>query len=254
METPPPPPALDRASSSASSADATAQATFTKDEVLAMLAADKFKKFTKKKCGECGVACMKRFASSSPMIVKPMLNTFWCKECGRLLCENHRQQHTCERVDAEKARKQAMTHEQVAEEVARAEMQKEIADAEAAALKRQQSEEASARYFEMKARRKILAGKSTHVANFVQNLSLQADGPNQQELLELYTAASRINLRLWNEHETPSQSGLAEDEWQRLCTIYDRACEVSGMQLTLDGQPFELHNSWETAEEDARSS
>ena len=65
--------------------------------------------------------------------------------------------------------------------------------------------------------------------------------------------ARRIG-RLWNEHETPSQSGLAEDEWQRLCTIYDRACEVSGMQLTLDGQPFELHNSWETAEEDARSS
>ena len=130
METPPPPPALDRAASSASSADAAPQATFTKDEVLAMLTADKFKKFAKKKCGECGVACMKRFASSSPMIVKPMLNTFWCKECGRLLCENHRQQHTCERVDAEKARKQAMTHEQIAEEVAKAEMQKELADAE----------------------------------------------------------------------------------------------------------------------------
>ena len=242
METPAPP-TLERASSSASSTDAAK--TFERDEVMALLASDKFKKFCKKKCGECGCLAFKRFANSSPMVVKPMLDTFWCKDCGRLLCEAHRSQHTCERVDAEKARKQAMTYADIQREVTEAEQRREAEEAAAEALKRQQSEEAAQRYHVMKSRRKVIAGKSTNVANFVQQQSLR-DGPHQNELLELYQKANRINLRLWNEYESPSQKGLAEDEWRELCAVYERTSALTGMVLTLDGQPFELRNSWET--------
>ena len=29
-------------------------------------------------------------------------DTFWCSDCGRVLCDSHRYQHTCERLDAMK--------------------------------------------------------------------------------------------------------------------------------------------------------
>ena len=31
-------------------------------------------------------------------------DTFWCRDCGRVLCDTHRYQHTCERLDALKAK------------------------------------------------------------------------------------------------------------------------------------------------------
>ena len=34
----------------------------------------------------------------------PSEDTFWCRDCGRVLCDSHRYQHTCERLDALKER------------------------------------------------------------------------------------------------------------------------------------------------------
>jgi hypothetical protein len=34
----------------------------------------------------------------------PSKDTFWCRDCGRVLCDSHRYQHTCERLDALKER------------------------------------------------------------------------------------------------------------------------------------------------------
>ena len=96
-----------------------------------------FKRFVKRtKCAQCGVKCMeKRFASSSTLIVQSMidvcifynvfcflflflfcvyfLQTFWCDKCGRVLCEKHRNQHTCERQDFLDAKRRSMTPDQV---------------------------------------------------------------------------------------------------------------------------------------------
>ena len=158
-----------------------------------------------------------------------MLDTFFCGDCGRLLCEAHRSLHTCERHDAEKQRKASMTYEQVQQEVREKELQKEQAAAEAEAERQTIAEQKATTYLMMKERRKTLASKSTHIANFIQQMSLRDGvvGSVQAELLEAYTSASRINLRLWNEYETPSERGaLANDEWQRLCALYTRACEV----------------------------
>jgi hypothetical protein len=42
----------------------------------------------------CAVACstprLCRFASSNSFVVQNMTDIFWCKQCGRLLCEKHR--------------------------------------------------------------------------------------------------------------------------------------------------------------------
>merc|ERR1719367_1781744 len=47
-------------------------------------------------------------------VVSKMLHSFWCPECGRVLCETHRHQHTCERLDQQKERNGHLTHEQLA--------------------------------------------------------------------------------------------------------------------------------------------
>ena len=68
----------------------------TEADVLALMTNDKFKKFCKKKCGECGCVAFKRFAKMSPLVVRARVGSLWCQKCGRLLCEAHRNQHSCE--------------------------------------------------------------------------------------------------------------------------------------------------------------
>ena len=64
---------------------------FTREQVDAMLCADKFKKkFLKQKCAECGVACTKTYKTGGPLIARNMVDAFWCNSCGRILCPKHR--------------------------------------------------------------------------------------------------------------------------------------------------------------------
>ena len=56
-----------------------------------MLTKEKFKKkFLKQKCGECGSLCMAKYKASGPLVCRNMVDSFWCKDCGRLLCGQHR--------------------------------------------------------------------------------------------------------------------------------------------------------------------
>jgi cell division protein FtsB len=179
-------------------------------------------------------------------MVETMLDTFWCDKCGRITCEKHRSQHTCERQDFLAAKRRAMTVEQVAAEVAEKEHRRQQAEAEAEALKAAANRAISEGFLERKARRKLIASKSTHVANFLQRASIEAaPGRGKQELLELYTKASRANLALWNEVETPTVPGLLDHVWAEVAAAYGRGSEVTGLQVRLEDGPLDLRNPWD---------
>ena len=77
---------------------------YSEEEVKKLLSSENYKKFCKKKCGQCNAAAFKKYTKMSPLVVRAQIGSFWCKECGRLLCEAHRNQHTCEKEDAEERR------------------------------------------------------------------------------------------------------------------------------------------------------
>jgi hypothetical protein len=41
----------------------------------------------------------------SPLVVRARVGSLWCQKCGRLLCEAHRNQHSCEMELEELARR-----------------------------------------------------------------------------------------------------------------------------------------------------
>jgi hypothetical protein len=128
------------------------------------------------------------------------------------------------------------------------EQRKLQAEAEAEALKQSQAAEISQGYAERKARRKIVAGKSTHIANFLQRASISAAQGSrlQRDLLELYTKASRINLELWNEFESPTvKEGIKEDSWNEIVDLYQRGSELTGTVIVIDGERFSTTNPWD---------
>jgi hypothetical protein len=101
-----------------------------------------------------------RFKDSSSMMVGCMIDTFYCggpKGCGRLLCDKHRNQHTCERVDAIAAKKRAMTAEQIQAEVREKELLRTQQEAEAEAEKQAHLVEQAKGFAE----RKVCNGNST---------------------------------------------------------------------------------------------
>jgi hypothetical protein len=223
---------------------------FTRTEVEAMMVGEKFKKrFCKKKCAECDAACFKRFVNSSPIVAKSMIDTFWCKGCTQLLCESHRHLHKCEQRDKEQAARKGITREQVEEQVKQASLRTAQAEAEAQQEKEQQKEAVLTRYNTMKLRRKTLAGKSNHVSNFIQSLSLK-EGPQRAEFQRMYQPAHAINLLLWNEHDSATLPGLADEDYTRLRGLYRRACDMSGLIMTIEGAPLEMRNSWDPQGED----
>jgi len=220
---------------------------YTELEVKALLANDSFKKFCKKKCGECGAAAFKKYASVSPLVVRAQIGAFWCSKCGRLLCDAHRNQHTCEREDAEFARKRNQNVEDVRADLIKEAAAKEAADEVAAALKRAADEKKAALFHMWKDRRKHAAGVSTTVANMAQRWAVQAESGTraQDELLELYTSCNRINLRLWNEVTQPTLPGAIDDEaYAALVANYDRARDLTGLVIVVEGIPLDTHLPW----------
>lgn len=224
---------------------------FTREEMEAKVSGE-FKAFCKLKCAQCQQRATKRFEKSMSSVVKHMIETFWCPSCGRLLCERHRDTHTCEKFDAEKERMRRMTADEVKQQMIDAEERKEAA---AAALKdeeRAKAEEANRRVVEMQNRRKTLAGKAQQVEKFLQSVARDAEFPARmgkpahEEILEMYTKVSRIALFLYNEMESPTVKGrTADEEWAELAEAYERARELTGMIIMHDGQPLSMRNSWD---------
>jgi len=235
---------------------------FCKADLEAMINPAKFKAFCALKCPECGAPSTKRFAKSMPFVVSKMIETFWCKECGRVCCEKHMYQHTCERLDQVKERNAHLTHEQHAarlEEIALATLAKEEAEKGAA---REVAEAAEAKRQHQKGRRKLLAIKAKTVDDFIQTMARQwADAASstttmgagggrgglavRNELFELLPRAKRCALTLYNEFEDPTMPGLAEDDWATVKETYLRAKEITGMIAAVDGEPLNMVNPWD---------
>uniref|UniRef100_A0A7S3ZKP1 Uncharacterized protein n=1 Tax=Pelagomonas calceolata TaxID=35677 RepID=A0A7S3ZKP1_9STRA len=126
----------------------------TEADVLALMTNDKFKKFCKKKCGECGCVAFKRFAKMSPLVVRARVGSLWCQKCGRLLCEAHRNQHSCEMEMQELERRRRVDVDAIREGIKRQEEEKEQRAADADALKRAEAGAKAARYRMWKDRRR----------------------------------------------------------------------------------------------------
>ena len=219
---------------------------FSESEVKELLTGEFFKKkFLKKKCGQCGVACFRaKFGDTSPLIVRAQTSSFWCKDCGRLLCEAHRVLHECERVDAKRAAERRLSPEEIRERALRKEKERVDREEEEKQKVRAQRDLKTAKYQFWKARRSFLAGKSNHVVNFAQRLALSSteQGRARDELLELYTTCNRINLRLWNDVTEPTCTDppLDMESNDKLVTSYDRIKEITGMVCIVDGMPLDL--------------
>merc|ERR1719199_1902388 len=164
------------------------------------------------------------------MIIKSMSDQYWCRDCGRVLCDKHRFDHTCERVDAEKEKRKNMSPEALRQQMLDSEARNEAAE-----LAKKDQERAAMEIIEReksnrKAKRKILWTKAKHVENFIQQCARDKGNWPQRvhdELLELYPRASRISLALYNEFEHPSSQDVGGEDWEEMKRIHDRSREIT---------------------------
>ena len=127
----------------------------------------------------------------SPLVVRARVGSIWCQKCGRLLCEAHRNQHSCEMEMEELARRRRVDVDAIREGIKRQEEEKEQRAADADALKRAEAGAKAARYRMWKDRRRHVAGISSSVASMVQRWSVQADaGRKRDRLLDIYTSCT----------------------------------------------------------------
>ena len=203
----------------------------------------------------------------SPLVVRARVGSLWCQKCGRLLCEAHRNQHSCEMEMEELKRRRRVDVDAIREGIKRQEEEKEQRAADADALKRAEAGAKAARYRMWKDRRRHVvwcpasfyllniayaahapsqAGISSSVASMVQRWSVQADaGRKRDRLLDIYTSCNRINLRLWNEVSQPEiLSDVDMDAWKRLCRNYADACALTGMVILVEGVELDLRLPW----------
>ena len=96
----------------------------------------------------------KRFAKMSPLVVRARVGSLWCQKCGRLLCEAHRNQHSCEMEMEELERRRRIDVDAIREGIKRQEEEKEQRAADADALKRAEAGAKAARYRMWKDRRR----------------------------------------------------------------------------------------------------
>ena len=146
----------------------------------------------------CGCVAFKRFAKMSPLVVRARVGSLWCQKCGRLLCEAHRNQHSCEMEMEELERRRRVDVDAIREGIKRQEEEKEQRAADADALKRAEAGAKAARYRMWKDRRRHVAGISSSVASMVQRWSVQAEaGRKRDRLLDIYTSCTvwKSNLR-----------------------------------------------------------
>jgi len=229
---------------------------YTKQD-LDDLVTNKYKTFTKLKCAECNADACKRFNGMMSFVAKQMLDTCWCNECGRVLCDKHRYSHTCERLDQQKERNKNITKEELARQLAEAEALKQAAEDAKKDEARAAAEIVERQRLERKGKRELLAKKAKIVENFLQGISrnpalMEARGTRaRDELLDLYTKARRISLTLYNEYEHPTLPDLAVDDWEEVKEIYSRAVELSGMRAATEDGPLDMRNPWDPPPDEA---
>lgn len=226
---------------------------FTKEELEEFITKDK-KAFLKTVCAECGGSCglAKKYKETMAAIVKNMLDNFWCRDCGRVLCDTHRYQHTCEVIDAAKEKNAKITKEALLQQLADDEARKEAAEAAAKAERLRAAEILEQEKSQRKAKRKILAQKAKQVEHFIQQRSRDTTGLSESkknQLLELYPKASRISLSLYNQFEHPDSTEVGGQDWEDIKEIYVKARELTGMIIMTEDGPLDMRNPWDPPEE-----
>mmetsp|Transcript_77698 Transcript_77698/g.197424 ORF Transcript_77698/g.197424 Transcript_77698/m.197424 type:complete len:262 (+) Transcript_77698:85-870(+) len=208
--------------------------------------------FCKAKCAECGDPATKRFKDMMSVMIVGMLDTFWCRDCGRVLCQSHRYQHTCEILDRQKERNKTITHEQLAAQIAEAEARRQAFEDEQRGETRRVAEAEEEQRLIRKDRRQILAKKAKVVEDFLQGITRDTEGAAarrgmavRNELLEMYPKAKRIALTLYNEYLHPTTKDLADEDWQDVKKIYQRATELTGMFVSVEGEALDMRNPWD---------
>mmetsp|Transcript_19586 Transcript_19586/g.29304 ORF Transcript_19586/g.29304 Transcript_19586/m.29304 type:complete len:261 (-) Transcript_19586:89-871(-) len=220
------------------------------------LVKNKFKTFCKEKCAECGKPATKRFNSMMSVLVVHMIDSFWCRDCGRVLCESHRHQHTCELIDQQKERNKNITHEQLAAQIAEVEARKEAKEEEERLEARRIAEEEEQQRLVRKGRRELLAKKAKTVEDFLQSILRDPDGPSgrpgatRDELFEMHPRAQGLALRLYSEFLHPGSKELPEEDWASVKEIYKRAQELTGRFVMTEDGPLNLRNSWDPPPEE----
>ena len=101
------------------------------------------------------LACLQQLlAAMSPLVVRARVGSLWCQKCGRLLCEAHRNQHSCEMEMQELERRRRVDVDEIREGIRQLEEEKEQRAADADALKRAEAGAKAARYRMWKDRRR----------------------------------------------------------------------------------------------------
>lgn len=232
----------------------TPQSLFPQKELEELILKDK-KAFLKTKCAECGGSCglAKKYRETMSVIIKSMIDTFWCRDCGRVLCDTHRYQHTCERLDALKEKNAKITKEALLEQLRADEERMEAAEAAARAEQRRAAEQLEQEKSQRKAKRKILATKAKQVESFIQQRSRDADGlrpATHNQLLELYPRARGLALALYNQFEHPDNTEVGGKDWEDVKEIYSQARELTGMIIMTEDGPLDMRNPWDPAPAD----
>eukprot|EP00930_Biecheleria_cincta_P100221 TRINITY_DN91848_c0_g1_i1.p1 TRINITY_DN91848_c0_g1~~TRINITY_DN91848_c0_g1_i1.p1 ORF type:complete len:261 (-),score=59.42 TRINITY_DN91848_c0_g1_i1:36-785(-) len=226
---------------------------FTKEELEDFITKDK-KAFLKTPCAECGGSCglAKKYKETMAVIVKNMLDNFWCRDCGRVLCDKDRYQHTCEVIDAAKEKNAKITKESLAQQLADDEARKAAVEAAAKAERIRAAEILEQEKSQRKAKRKILAQKAKQVESFIQQRSRDTTGLSESkknQMLELYPRASRISLALYNQFEHPDNTEVGGQDWEDIKEIYAKARELTGMIIMTEDGPLDMRNPWDPPEE-----
>ena len=186
-------------------------------EELDTMMAEKYSKFCKLKCNVCQILCLKDFKGKSALIAASMRDTWWCKDCNRILCTNHRNLHPCEALTADLEKKGKMTKEEIQDAVRLAEEKKVQEEYAASAARAKVSADKQAIISATKQKRKVIAGKATHMADFTRQMAREFEGQAcHAELLEIYPKCNAISIPLWNEHDAPTLEGkLDEEAWHQ---------------------------------------
>jgi len=222
---------------------------FTKEELEALIDANK-KAFMKTPCAQCGGSCglVKKYKDTMTMIVKQMTDQFWCKDCGRVLCDQHRLRHTCERVDAEKEKMSKISQKDLREHMEETERRNLASEAAKKDEERAAKEIIERQKSDRKDKRKILAIKAKTVCDFIQATARNPEGRPQRvhdELLTLYPRASRISLALYNEFEHPSSQEVGGEDWEEMKVIFETATQLTRMRVMTEEGPLDMRNHWD---------
>ncbi|CAK9007930.1 unnamed protein product [Durusdinium trenchii] len=248
---------------------------FNSEELEGLILKDK-KAFMKTKCAECAGSCglAKKYKETMAVIVKSMMDpwqhslaaeqqskvteqdTFWCRDCGRVLCDTHRYQHTCERLDALKAKNDSWSMQALLEQLREDEARKDALEAQVKAEQQRAAEKLEEEKSHRKNQRKLLASKAKQVESFIQQRSRDKDGLRpaaHAKLLELYPRVKRLSLALYNQFEHPDSTQVGGPDWEEVKEIYAEAREITGMIVMTEDGPLDMRNPWDPPEDPSQA-